>query len=80
MSLSTGTNDPQSVNRKEFRQVLRKVLETLRGELNLPGISPFNPDELAHWFRQITTEDIQAVWADSHKQRIPARKAAGIDS
>ena len=51
--------------RKEFRQVLQKVVGTLRSELRFPGVSAFNPDELAHWFSQITVEDIQAVWNES---------------
>lgn len=76
MSISTSTNAIQSSSRNEFREVLRKVVETLRGELNFPGVSPFSPDELSHWFRQITTEDIQAVWTNSGK----ARTAMGTNS
>ncbi len=70
MSTHSGTNVSRLSNRNEFRQVLRKVVQTLQIELRFPGVSPFTPEELSHWFRQITTEDIKAVWDDASQQRV----------
>ena len=51
--------------RREFRQVLRTVVETLRKELRVPGVSEFGPNDLANWFSQIKLEDIESVCAES---------------
>ena len=48
--------------REEFRAVLGKVVASLRGQLQIPGVSPFNPVEIAQWLNQVTPEDVQAVW------------------
>jgi hypothetical protein len=63
MSPSSNAVAAKSVSyRREFRQVLQKVVETLHNELRVPGVSEFNANDLAHWFQEITLEDIQAVW------------------
>jgi hypothetical protein len=51
-----------NLDRDEFRQVLRKVVQCLRTELAVPGVSPFNASEIADWLNQVTTEDVKAVW------------------
>ncbi len=50
--------------RMEFREVLRQVIHCLRKQLDVPGIAPYNPDELRTWFHNITAEDIRAVWEE----------------
>ncbi len=49
-------------NRSDFRAVLREVVHCLRGKLNVPGVSPFQPEELRDWFHNITVDDISSVW------------------
>jgi hypothetical protein len=66
--MSTGSNAVTAKSasyRKEFRQVLGRVVETLQRELRVPGVSEFEPNDLAHWFSQIKLEDIEAVWGES---------------
>jgi hypothetical protein len=48
----------------EFREVLRQVTHCLRSQLNVPGVTPYNPEELCAWFHDITAEDIKAVWEE----------------
>jgi hypothetical protein len=54
----------QMDNRAEFRHVLRLVVGCLRTELDVPGVSPFEAEELRDWFHRITVEDVRAVWGD----------------
>ncbi len=55
--------DSQPIDsRGEFRSVLRNIVGCLRSELDVPGITPFNAEELCEWFRSITPDDIRAVW------------------
>jgi hypothetical protein len=56
-----------SASRQEFRNVLSKVVDCLRNNLEIPGVSPFNPGEIAHWLNQVTPEDVQAVWDQQGK-------------
>ncbi len=51
-------------NRQEFREVLREIVHCLRGQLQVPGVSPFGPEELVAWFREISVEDIKSVWEE----------------
>lgn len=51
--------------RSEFRQVLREVVSCLRRQLDIPGVSPFNPEELTQWFHSIQSDDIRAVWDEA---------------
>lgn len=51
-------------SRGEFRAVLREIVSCLRSELDVPGVAPFDPEELRQWFQSITTDDIQSVWDD----------------
>jgi len=50
--------------RGEFRAVLRQIVSCLRTELDVPGVAPFDAEELRQWLQNITTEDIQSVWDD----------------
>jgi hypothetical protein len=71
--MSAGSNAVTAKNvsyRKEFRQVLHRVVETLTKELRVPGVSEFGPNELAHWFSQISVEDIEAVWSDPANKKV----------
>jgi hypothetical protein len=52
----------QSVSREEFRKILCKLVACVRTELDVPGVSPFNPTEIVQWLNQITPEDVAAVW------------------
>jgi hypothetical protein len=54
-------NSPE-FSRKQFRQILGSVVDCLRGHLADPGVSPFDPAEIAQWLNQVTAEDIAAVW------------------
>ena len=56
----------QMDNRTEFRHVLRQVVRCLRTELQVPGVSPFNAEELRDWFHRITVEDVRAVWEEGN--------------
>ncbi len=56
--------DNPTDSRGEFRAVLRQVVSCLRSQLNVPGVTPFNPDDLRKWFQSITVEDIRAIWDD----------------
>jgi hypothetical protein len=53
---------PTMQSRAEFRTVLREVIQCLRSQLDVPGVSPFQPEQLSDWFHEITPEDIEAVW------------------
>lgn len=55
--------------RAEFRGVLREVIQCLRSQLEVPGITPFNAEDLNAWFHDITAEDIRAVWDESPTAR-----------
>jgi len=52
-------------NRIEFREVLREIIHCLRTQLDVPGVSPYDPDQLQAWFRDITVEDIRSVWDEA---------------
>lgn len=57
-----GVEGQATENRGEFRAVLREMVKCLRSELNIPGVAPFNPEDLREWFQNITAEDIRSVW------------------
>jgi hypothetical protein len=54
-------------DRVEFRGVLREVIRCLRSQLEVPGVTPFDAEDLRAWFRDITAEDIRAVWDEQHR-------------
>ena len=56
-------------NRAEFRTVLKQLIRCLRGQLNVPGVEPFNAEDLRAWFHDITVEDIRAVWDEKRGSR-----------
>ena len=62
--IMTGTKSirAKSELRREFRTVLGEIVKCVRSNLEVPGVSPFQPHELVTWFGQITEEDIRAVW------------------
>ena len=49
-------------SRKEFRAILSSVVQCTRSSLDTPGITPFTPEEVFHWFQQLTLEDVRAVF------------------
>jgi hypothetical protein len=49
----------------EFREVLRQIVQCLRSQLKVPGVTPFDPEDLRAWFHNITADDIRAVWEDT---------------
>jgi hypothetical protein len=57
------------VSREPFRAVLAKVVDCLRTQLDIPGVSPFNATEIAEWMNQVTPEDIAAVWNEHGEKR-----------
>jgi len=59
-----GERNQPTDTRGEFRAVLRALVSCLRSELEIPGVEPFDPEDLRLWFQNITTEDIRAVWDD----------------
>src|SRR4051812_16356035 len=67
--------NPKSVSRQEFRNVLTKVVDCLRTNLDIPGVSPFNPTEIAEWLNQVTADDVEAVWNKQTRAEIKARIA-----
>jgi hypothetical protein len=57
-----------SVSRQQFREILASVVDCLRGHLDIPGVSPFNPTGIAQWLNQVTPEDVAAVWDKAKKK------------
>lgn len=49
------------IDRTEFRAVLKEVVKCVRQNLDAPGLSALNPEQLASWFQNITLEDIRTV-------------------
>ncbi len=50
------------------------MVRCLRSELNAPGLSPLNAEELHFWFQNITIEDIEAV-----NKEIDAEASTGVE-
>jgi hypothetical protein len=49
------------VDRTEFRAILKEVVKCVRQHLDVPGLRPLDPHQLASWFGNITLEDLQCV-------------------
>ena len=61
--------DQPSESRAEFRSVLREVVSCLRSKLDVPGVTPFDAEDLRQWFQSITAEDIRAAWHDGTESK-----------
>ena len=63
-----GATRGRLIRRDEFRRVLLKVVRCICSELDVPGVTPCTPEEIAFWMSQVTEEDIQAVWEEVKKE------------
>ena len=49
------------VDRKEFRHVVKEIVQCLRKNLDRPGLSPLTPEQVLFWLQNISLEDLQIV-------------------
>ena len=63
-------------SRKEFRLILSSVVRCTRANLDRPGITPFTPEEVFHWFQRITLEDVRAAFEGLKKMIVPPKPLA----
>lgn len=49
------------VDRTEFRAVLKEVVKCLRQNLDVPGITPLDPEQVMQWLQQVKLEDLLEV-------------------
>jgi len=49
------------VDRTEFRKVLKDVVKCVRQNLDAPGLTPLNAEQILFWFQNVTMDDVQIV-------------------
>jgi hypothetical protein len=48
-------------DRTEFRAVLKEVVNSIRKNLDRPGLTPLTAEQIVFWFQNVTLEDVQVI-------------------
>ncbi len=57
------------VDRKEFRTVLKEVVKCVRTNLDGPGLTPLNAEQVVFWLGNIHLEDVQVVLKEIEEEK-----------
>jgi hypothetical protein len=52
---------PPLADRTQFRAVLKEVVNCLRQNLDVPGVTPLRSEQILFWMQNVTREDLDAV-------------------
>jgi hypothetical protein len=57
------------VDRREFRNVLKEVVKCVRTNLDAPGLTALNAEQVMFWLGNISLEDVQIVTMEIDREK-----------